>query len=367
MSDGSSGSTRTVVYTDGACLGNPGPGGWAWAVPDGPYRSGAEAATTNQRMEITAVLDAVRHLDGPLEVVSDSAYVVNCWRDRWWEGWLANGWQSSRKQPVANRDLWEPLVAEFQTGRIRMRWVRGHAGDPMNELVDRLAVEAAVTQRGRSGTGTPTVTPTVDAPADAVVGGAPPRRAGERAGRKDPSVVPGAHDARLPAGHRVVVAGVRPSALGGYEHDNPTARSVRRRLVEVLSALRELYPDLVVLTGLGLGAEQLGAEAARELGVPYVAVLAYPAQDAPWPVATKRRYARLLANAATTLAVQPTPPASRQQAGAALRRRDEWLARHAEGAVVVWDGRDEGVRRLLGMLRGELGEENVWVIEPPGG
>jgi ribonuclease HI len=144
----------TIVYTDGACSGNPGPGGWAWAVPDGPFRSGAEARTTNQRMELTAALEAVRALDGPVEVVSDSTYVVNCFRDGWWKGWLARGWTNSQRQPVANRDLWEPLIAAYRAepGRIRFRWVKGHGSDPMNDLVDRLAVEAAAAQAGRSGT-----------------------------------------------------------------------------------------------------------------------------------------------------------------------------------------------------------------------
>src|SRR5207249_1688655 len=74
----------TTVYTDGACLGNPGPGGWAWAIPGGRWASGAVPLTTNQRMEITAVLEAVRAIPGRVDVVSDSTYVVNCWRDRWW-------------------------------------------------------------------------------------------------------------------------------------------------------------------------------------------------------------------------------------------------------------------------------------------
>ncbi|MGI9023825.1 MAG: ribonuclease H family protein, partial [Acidimicrobiales bacterium] len=110
----------TVAYTDGACLGNPGPGGWAWAVPGGRWASGAAAATTNQRMELTAALDAVRALPGPLEVVSDSTYVVNCFRDRWWEGWIARGWRTKAKQPVANRDLWEPLIeaVRAEPGRV---------------------------------------------------------------------------------------------------------------------------------------------------------------------------------------------------------------------------------------------------------
>jgi ribonuclease HI len=139
------------VYTDGACLGNPGPGGWAWAVPGGRYASGAVARSTNQRMEVQAVLEAVTALDGPLDIVSDSTYVVNCFRDRWWEGWLARGWRNSQKKPVANQDLWEPLIAAYRAGngRMRFRWVKGHGGDPMNDLVDRLAVAAATTQRGR--------------------------------------------------------------------------------------------------------------------------------------------------------------------------------------------------------------------------
>ncbi len=143
----------TIVYTDGACSGNPGPGGWAWAVPSGPYRSGAAAHTTNQRMEIMAVLEAVTSIPGPLEVVSDSTYVVNCFRDRWWQGWLARDWKNSQRKPVKNRDLWEPLIDAYRADpkRLNFRWVKGHGGDPMNDLVDRLAVEAALTQRGREG------------------------------------------------------------------------------------------------------------------------------------------------------------------------------------------------------------------------
>lgn len=141
----------TVVFTDGACLGNPGPGGWAWAVPDGAYASGYEARTTNQRMEVTAVLEALRALPGPLQVVSDSTYVVNCFRDRWWEGWLRRGWLNSARKPVANRDLWEPLVALYrERGDVTFRWVKGHSGDRMNDLVDELAVAAARTQQSAS-------------------------------------------------------------------------------------------------------------------------------------------------------------------------------------------------------------------------
>ena len=136
------------VFTDGACSGNPGPGGWAWAVDRSAYASGAEAVSTNQRMEIRAALEAVRALDGPLLVVSDSTYVVHCFRDRWWAGWLARGWLTSAKKPVANRDLWEPLIdAVRQRGDVAFHWVKGHSGHAMNDFVDGLAVEASHSAR----------------------------------------------------------------------------------------------------------------------------------------------------------------------------------------------------------------------------
>jgi ribonuclease HI len=138
-----------VVFTDGACSGNPGPGGWAWAVePDGvPSGSGGEPHTTNQRMELRAVLEALRGLGvgseaGPIEVVSDSTYVVKCFHDRWWANWQRNGWRNSKKEPVANADLWKPLIELVQSGDVTFRWVKGHSGDRMNELVDALAVAA---------------------------------------------------------------------------------------------------------------------------------------------------------------------------------------------------------------------------------
>ena len=143
----------TVVYTDGACSGNPGPGGWGWVIPNGRYRSGAEPHTTNQRMELAAALDAVRSIDGPLEIMSDSSYVVNCFRQGWWKGWLRRGWVNSKKQPVANRDLWEPLVEAYQTRVIDFRWVKGHAGNRWNDFADRLAVEASRTGQGMEGEG----------------------------------------------------------------------------------------------------------------------------------------------------------------------------------------------------------------------
>jgi ribonuclease HI len=135
----------TVVFTDGACRGNPGPGGWAWAVDGGPSDSGAEAHTTNQRMEVTAVVRALQSLSGPLHVVSDSTYVVNCFRDRWWQGWQRRGWRNTQGKPVANQDLWKeliPLVVESDRP-VTFAWVKGHSGHRMNDLVDLLATQAA--------------------------------------------------------------------------------------------------------------------------------------------------------------------------------------------------------------------------------
>jgi ribonuclease HI len=109
-------------------------------------------------MEITAALEALRSLleeagSDQITVVSDSAYVVNCFRDGWWESWRRRGWTSANGKPVANRDLWEPLLELAVDGNspVTFKKVAGHAGQPMNELVDKLANEAAFAQRGRSG------------------------------------------------------------------------------------------------------------------------------------------------------------------------------------------------------------------------
>jgi uncharacterized phage-like protein YoqJ len=291
-------------------------------------------------MEINAALQAVIALDGPLEVVSDSTYVVNCFRDRWWEGWMARGWVNSAKKPVANRDLWEPLISAYRAdpSRIAFRWVKGHGTDPINDLVDRLAVEAAATQVGRQGTGWPEHLGPADLPGPAPAGDIPP-------------------------GHLVVVTGARPPALGGYG-DNPTAGRIRDRLGEILMAKRQLHPDLTVLSGLGLGAEQLATEAAAAAGIPYVAVLAFPEPDSVWPPASRDAFAKLLASADGVITLQKNKPATKQAAGGAMARRDAWLGRHGAEAIVVWDGEDPAVGRTVRSLQDHLGEDEVWVLEP---
>jgi len=140
------------IYTDGSCLGNPGPGGWAWAIPNGIRAAGAEPTTTNQRMEITAALEALRsNPTDDLVIVSDSTYVVKCFTDRWWSGWHRRGWKNSQGKPVANRDLWEPMIeaALADHRRVGFEWVKGHSGDRWNDVVDELATTAARTQEDR--------------------------------------------------------------------------------------------------------------------------------------------------------------------------------------------------------------------------
>jgi hypothetical protein len=294
-------------------------------------------------MEITAALEAVRALDGPLEIVSDSTYVVNCFRDRWHEGWQRRGWKNSKREPVANRDLWEPLIdLVLERGDVTFSWVKGHSGDPMNDLVDRLAVEAAMTQEGRTGEGEPEDL----GPPDVVPGAAP-------AGR----------DRRLPPGRLVLVGGPRPGELGGYG-DNPVADAVRGRLAEMLSAMVEVDGPLTVVTGLRLGAEQLGAEAALDAGIPFVAVLPYPEPDKPWPHAAREHFAALVAQALAAITLEQRAPATKQLAGAALGRRDAWLARQVDSAVVVWDQDDDDVGRLVRSLEDHLGPDQVLLVHP---
>ena len=325
------------MYTDGACSGTPGPGGWAWAVEDGPYASGAEAHSTNQRMEIAAVLDAVRTLEGSLEVVSDSTYVVNCFRDRWWEGWLKRGWTNSQKKPVANRDLWEPLIDAYrERGDLTFRWVKGHSDDPMNDMVDRLAVEAALTQKGRSGVGRP-----------------------KGLGPADVQVARAAKGPALPEGHAVMVTGAKPPELGGYG-PNPTADRVRSRLVEVLTHKSIEHPDLIVVSGLALGAEQLGAEAAVAAGLPYVAVLPHQGYGSVWSETARAWFEDLRDGALLTINLDQREPETKQQAAMWQRRRDLWILERAAEAIIVGTPDDEAYQAAV--MR--LSDDNVFLLRP---
>jgi len=292
-------------------------------------------------MEIRAALEAVRAIEGQLDVVSDSTYVVHCFRDEWWKGWLKRGWLNSQRKPVANRDLWEPFIELVNhRGDVTFRWVKGHSGDPMNDLVDALAVEAVAQKKGRHG----------DRPPEAVL---PP----------DTAQAPfGGRDQRLPPGTLCGVFGHRPTELGGYQ-PNPTEHAVRARLIEILRAKREMDRDLIVLSGLRLGAELLGAEAAQELGVPLIAVLPYPNPESVWPTASQERFRRVASSADSVLTLEHKVPKTKQQAGAALSRRDGWLGSNLDQAVVVYDGRDTLVGRLVRSLEQKIGAD-VWTIDP---
>ena len=138
---------KTVeIYTDGACSGNPGPGGWGAVLLYGAHKlelSGGEKETTNNRMELTAVIEALRRLKEPcsVELYSDSKYVIDALDKGWVYGWKKKGWIKSDKKPALNVDLWEQLLPLLEIHDVTFNWVKGHAGHPENERCDRLAVE----------------------------------------------------------------------------------------------------------------------------------------------------------------------------------------------------------------------------------
>ncbi len=112
-------------------------------VPGGQSASGGAPQTTNNRMELMGVLEALRSLDGPLEVYCDSTYVVNCFKDGWWEGWIRRKWRTSEGKAVSNQELWKQIIEQVQARPVAFRWVKGHSGDRWNDEADRLATEAA--------------------------------------------------------------------------------------------------------------------------------------------------------------------------------------------------------------------------------
>jgi uncharacterized phage-like protein YoqJ len=143
------------------------------------------------------------------------------------------------------------------------------------------------------------------------------------------------------------------------------ADGVRTRLTEILEAKKAMQPDAVVLTGLGLGAEQLGAQAAAAAGVPYVAVLAYPGQESVWPPDSQRTFAELMQGAERSIQLESRRPDSPQRFGAAMARRDDWMGAQADEAIVVWDGHDARLGRTVRSFQDRLGDD-VWVVEPAG-
>ena len=145
---------RVVIYTDGACKGNPGPGGWGAWLRSGTHErelSGGESQTTNQRMELMAAIEALSALTKPCAVVlhTDSRYLLNGITS-WINAWKRNGWRTSAKQPVKNADLWQALDTATARHHIEWHWVKGHSGELGNERADALATAAATVFDGRS-------------------------------------------------------------------------------------------------------------------------------------------------------------------------------------------------------------------------
>jgi ribonuclease HI len=139
--------TEVEIFTDGACKGNPGPGGWGVVMRSGAHEkelSGGEPQTTNNRMELLAAIRALEALKKPsrVKLYTDSVYV----RDgitKWVHAWLRNGWRTSDKKPVKNADLWQELIDATAPHRIEWHWVKGHSGHPENDRADQLACDAA--------------------------------------------------------------------------------------------------------------------------------------------------------------------------------------------------------------------------------
>ena len=145
--------TQVEIATDGACKGNPGPGGWGAVIRSGAHEkelSGGDPQTTNNRMELMAAIMALEALKRPCRVSlsTDSRYVMDG-LTKWLAGWQRNGWRTAAKRPVKNADLWQRLVAAAAPHRIDWTWVKGHAGHPDNERADKLASDAALAVRNK--------------------------------------------------------------------------------------------------------------------------------------------------------------------------------------------------------------------------
>lgn len=139
---------KVDIFTDGACSGNPGPGGWGAILRYGVHEkelSGGEASTTNNRMELTAVIEALKNLKEKCDVTiyTDSKYVADAFLQGWIWNWMKNGWKKADKKPVLNPELWQELIGEIRKHEYKIVWVKGHAGHPENERCDVLATTQA--------------------------------------------------------------------------------------------------------------------------------------------------------------------------------------------------------------------------------
>jgi ribonuclease HI len=146
LTQASSSLPSVIIYTDGGCRGNPGPGGWGALLRSGEHEKtlkGSEASTTNNRMELTAAIMALKELKRPCKVMlwTDSQYLRKGITE-WIHGWIKKGWKTASRQPVKNADLWQQLLEQTERHEIEWHWIKGHSGNPGNETADRLANEA---------------------------------------------------------------------------------------------------------------------------------------------------------------------------------------------------------------------------------
>ncbi len=300
------------VFTDGACSGNPGPGGWGWVTLDGRTGKGGAAQTTNQRMELQAVLEAVTSLTGPLEIHSDSTYVVKCFNDRWYEGWKKRGWKNSAKKPVANRDLWEPLIDAYlaRADEITFTWVKGHAGNEYNEIADQLAVAARDEQMAAVGT-------------DAA------SRTGASAGKDRSSTDAQADVTAMRAARETAPWPVERGVwiVGSTQLDADGHAAVAR----AVDALRPGHD--ILISGLRRGAELVGAERAMERRVALAVVLPFANPADRWPSGDRQRFDRALQYASNVITLEGSP----DRPGDAVATRNSWIRETVLGAIVVED------------------------------
>jgi len=288
------------IHTDGACSGNPGPGGWGWIAADGRTGSGGETQTTNQRMELLAVLEALRSVVGPIEIYSDSTYVVNCFKDRWYEGWKKRGWRNANKKPVANRDLWEPLIDLYleRQDEIQFSWVKGHSGDGMNEKADQLAVAAAVVVKEQIGSSAANTSSTISS---------------------------------LPAEYTGIAAPWPVErtlwAVGATELTPENRRQIEK-------TVRSLEPDSdVLLSGLRRGTELEAAEFGIRHGLKVAVVLPFEDPAKTWPADDKARFDDLIDAASWCVVL----PGDKTQPGKAVEQRNNWMIETVIGAIVIGD------------------------------
>ena len=281
----------------------------------------------------TAATEALYAIDGPVTVVSDSTYVVNCFTKKWYVGWKAKGWKNSKKQDVANQDLWRPLIDHvLERGDVTWQWVKGHSGDEWNDVVDRLAVEAAVQQKGRSGDRPPEVL----GPADAVglAAAAPPSRTRRRLRRRRSG------PANQPEGHLVVVLGHRPPELGRLRPQPPAGRRPAPPGRHPGGAGQARRGPRAWSPACSSGPSSWRPRPRRS-----AASRTWPCSRSPIPTPSGRP-----APGRPTGASWPAPARScccrrrRSDSPGDVRRamgqRDAWLARVADAAIVVWDGQD---------------------------